>query len=650
MFDLTTSLANDIAGQKRTGKTKQFVFIRDDFAYKGPYQQARLNNIMTRSQIFTLWNTPCVVKAVDHFRTNDGIFIRYPNIMAGYQLESEPYLEGFSGLQYKILKNAPVVDVRQALSTNAWIPGELEDVIVALCHCYILGIGDMNLRNTLVDPLKHQFFIIDFDDNLGTDRDGEMFYFNKPPAKKLMWYEKVGHHYNKVADRLVPLLQDQVVVINDLTRRVQRTIDMLRQYAKTREMPVFGINQLNIAAPVQPKVLKAKHPTGVGILTIPQVPVIPPPIPVAPVATPPIHQVTPVLTLNIIQGKQGQMIWKGLRGGATKTYSGIDLDVAKSALQKYIRRNVSAKAILSAIELYRMGEVGGTAGVTNMYNRLSIIAAEDIGPANLSLALEVIRLVESDDRDIHKLVTMVQFMSESPKTRMMSHAWRAYAHPEGRAMSVKMGLPIDTTFTESDLKYVTENKNTDLFLSTDPESIRPYVLVFLKRLYEKDFNAFGWAQFFLDTSKEMTIAKRQKFVQGNTRCTTGKPDILLWKALSKVLSPEIHDILSEAYFNHGENRPFLQMAILTAINRLTYEKFDIDRGVQIWKQQQPVLNQMMNGDFHLEIDPYVIDKHTQKGRALGKGIQDFVDEGATVIPQNPDYYNETLEKIYRNRI
>lgn len=49
--------------------------------------------------------------------------------------------------------------------------------------------------------------------------------------------------------------------------------------------------------------------------------------------------------------------------GATKTFSGIDFDVAKSALQKYIRRNMPEKAILAAIELYRLGEIGGSPGV-----------------------------------------------------------------------------------------------------------------------------------------------------------------------------------------------------------------------------------------------------------------------------------------------
>lgn len=674
-FDFTTALANDIVGQKRTGKAKQFVFIQGDYAIKGPYQQGRLNNVITRSQIFAAWNTPTVVKAIDYFTTKDGIFVRFPNIMKDYQLEYDLYFETFSGLQYKVLKNAPVLDIGHALPTNPWITNEAEDVILALCHCNILGVGDMNARNTLVDVKTHQFYIIDFDDNLGADRDDEVFYFNKVPGKKLRWYELVSHHYNAVADRLIPLLTDATVINNNLVPRVERAINLLRRFFRTGvidralTIPDTGANQRKMIR--SPAILDVNAlTTGMQTLTLQPTQTVPTPKPRTPKTpkqpailqipgpiqmqpqVPTLQMAQQGLTLNIQQTqpqrKIGQMIWKGLRGGASKTYSGIDFDVAKSALQKYIRRNMPQKAIMSAVELYRMGEVGGDPGVTNTYNRLAIIANEDIGPANLPLVLEVTRLVEGGDRDLARLVAMVQLMAGSPKTRMMSHAWRAYAHPEGRAVSTRLGLPIDIAFTDSDLQYINENKNSDLFLPSDPENIRPYILVFLKRLYEKDFNAFTWAYFFLETAKDLTLVKRKKFVNGNTRSTTGKSDILLWKALAKILPPETHNILVEAYYNHTESRPFLQNAILVALYGLPYSKFDIEPAADIWRQQ-PSLQQMLNGDFTLEIDPFVIDKHTRKGRSMGMGIQEFVDEGAAVTPQDPNFYNETLETIYRNR-
>jgi len=834
-FDFTTALTYDIVGQKRIGKYKQFVFIHNNYAIKGPYQQGNLNNVISRSQIFTAWTTPCVVRAIDYLMTKDGTFVRFPNVMAGYKLESELYHETFSGLQYNVLKTPPVIDIGHAFLTNPWIPNEVEDLLLALCHCNILGVGDMNMRNILVDPIKHTFYIIDFDDNLGKDRDDQEFYFNKASAKKYRWYEKVAHHYNKVADRLIPLLTDPIVTTNNLISRVERAINLLRRFGTTEikglttgitfigdvkqiltelaggTLQQHEINRLAAAittrTPKQPAILQipgpatqipiqtnvicvkvkdirpkykdlkqwAEDPNNVyigrrgvvfitdetgtkvrypshdsiwanpfkiegittretsiqqyrnyilnklqngeisideleklrgktlgcwckeggqdipchgdvlvellelnkqGLLKVPikeritagPIPTQLPPVKRVPIPTqiPPIKnvpiptQIPPVekipiltptrLTLQIQQPtrKIGQMVWKGLRGGATKTYSGLDFDIAKSALQKYIRRNMPQKAILAAIELYRLGEVGGDLGVNNMYNRLAIIANEDIGPANLPLVLEVTKIVESGDRHVARLATMVQLMAESSKTRMISHAWRAYANPEGRAIAMKIGLPVDTAFTESDIIYINENKNSDLFLTSDPENIRPYILIFLKRLYEKDFNAYSWVYFFLETAKDTTLTKRRKFIHGNPRSTTGKADILIWKALSKILPPETHDILVEAYYNHTENRPFLQNAILIALYELPYKKFNIEPAVEIWRQQ-PVLQQMLNGDFTFEVDPYVIDKHTRKGRTMGKTIKEFVEEGSVVIPQSKEYYSKTLETIYKTR-
>lgn len=769
-FNLPTALASYICGQKRTAKSKQFVFLHGDYAIKGPYQQKRLFNVIARSQIFTAWNTPCVVKAVDYFTVKDGTFVRFPNIMTGYALESESYLETFSGLQYNVLKNPPVTDIGHAIPTNPWIVAEAHDVLLALCHCNILGIGDMNVRNTMVDPVKHQFFVIDFDDNLGSDRDDEIFYFNKRPRKDLMWYESVAGRYDAVAHKLVPLLSDEIVLANNLAPRVQRAIDLLRRYGHTastaltiadtgavqrkvtslliqspikiqetiqgniRETRVVSVRVEDIRPRYQDLQQWCEDPNNVyigrgGIVFVTGVDGkqvrYPPaslwanpfkigediigryreyilnrmrngeitaadlenlrgktlgcwckiggqdipchgdvllellgvrnPIPanqvVNPVVNPVVNSIiTPIVepVINSSGRKLGQMVWKGLRGGATKTYSGIDLDVAKSAVQKYIRRNMSEKAIMAAIELYRLGEVGGQPGVTNMYNRLAIIANEDIGPANLALVLEVTRLVESGDRDIYRLVAMIQLMAESPKTRMMSHAWRAYANPEGRAVALKLGLLLDTTFTEADMTYIAENNNSDLFLASDPENIRPCILIFLKRLQECDFNAYSWAYFYLEMVADLKLAKRKKFINGNTRCTTGKADILLWKALAKVLAPEIHDVLVEAYFNHTESRPFLQNAILVALYNVPYQKFDMEPAIAIWRQQ-PVLEQILNGDFVLEIDGFVIDKHTQKGRAAGATVQDFVDEGAIVIPQDEKFFNSVLADIYKIR-
>jgi hypothetical protein len=344
---------------------------------------------------------------------------------------------------------------------------------------------------------------------------------------------------------------------------------------------------------------------------------------------------------------KGYMNWKGMFGGSV-TYSNIKLDIAKSALQKYIRRCITEKALLIGFELYRFTEIPeAKAAVTNLYNRLAIIASEDIGPANLNLVLEVIRLTQSKNLDVGILYQSIKQLSESKKTRFPSHCWRSYANPDGRKVAIELGLPIDTEFISDDLSFIEENKDSDLFVKSDPDDLRSYLLVFYDRLIKKDLNAFTWCYFYLETSKDVTLStKRKKFIKGNQRCSTGKADILIWKVLSKFLDVECHDILVDAYYTHSENRPFLQLGISIALYGLKYEKINIISDPNNDKH----IDDMLNGRYEkIQIDDFVIDKHTKDGRSSGMTVQDFVDDGSLVIPEATEYHNELLVKIYSTR-
>ena len=184
-------------------------------------------------------------------------------------------------------------------------------------------------------------------------------------------------------------------------------------------------------------------------------------------------------------------------------------------------------------------------------------------------------------------------------------------------------------------------------MEDDPQVIRPYILIFKKRLEERDPNAFSWVYFFMVESVDVIITKRKKFINNN-RSTTGKVDILLWKVLAHFLNKEVHDTLVEAYYNHTENRPCLQLAILTALSDINYVKLDISEEVSGWETNE-LVNKMLNGEFKLEVDDYCIDKHTRKGRSLGKDVNDFIRDGTIVIPQDMNYYNELLSEIYEIR-
>jgi len=641
-FNLSNALENYIVGQKRTGKNKQFVFLCGDYVIKGPFTQGpftqgRFDNVINRSKILEQWKSPVAILAIESFTVPDGTFIKYPNFMKDYELESEEHTESFSDYKYNIVKNQPVLTLGQCLTTSTcsarnalpdkWIFDNFEDTLLSLCHCNILSVGDMNVRNIMVDPNTKQFYLIDFDDNLSSDRDDEMFYFNKLPAKKHNFYDNVKLHYNAVADRLIPLLNDEIIINNNLTDRVERIMRLLRQYGINNPVlkPILILpspNKIKLSLSPNPSIIKPLTPKIItGDVSINNRPIIKHPSP----------------------KPNGQMQWKGLLGGS-KTYSGIDLDIVKSALQKYMRRNMLDKALMSCAEFYKFSEIPeAKAAVTNLYNRVSIAANEDIGPANVDLVLEVTRLINSENRDVDILFSIVKLMCESKKTRLPSHCWRTYANPEGREVAKQHGLPIDTEFSEEDMLFINEHMNDDIFVKSDPENIRYYILMFWNRLIKRDFNCFTWVSYYMDVSKNLMLAKRNKFIINNPRCKTGKPDILIWKVLGKFLPNQTHDILCEAYFNHAESRPFLQFGIIIVLYNLPYNKITIDADKTI------NVHNLLKCEIPLVVDDFVIDKHTKQGKISGKTVHDFVNDGSIVIPEDMTYHDELLTKLYQIR-
>ena len=85
MADTTFSFLaeNCYAGQKRTGKSRQFVFLNGEEVWKGPYNQTKMDMIMMRSKIMKSWKTPLIV----HPLRTEGEWIIFPNVSAEYPIE-----------------------------------------------------------------------------------------------------------------------------------------------------------------------------------------------------------------------------------------------------------------------------------------------------------------------------------------------------------------------------------------------------------------------------------------------------------------------------------------------------------------------------------------------------------------------------------
>lgn len=581
------------AGQKRTGKSKQFVFLCGDEVWKGPYKQDKINTILSRSEVLKRWRTPLIV----HPLRVEQEWIVFPNIGKDYPIEKYFWnQESYSEHGYWVAERNIVDKMNNVILENKWLY-DMPEIIEACVHLWILGVGDTGFFNILADQQKKLVYVIDYEENAGNIREGECFYFSKDPAMKFKWYGNVAKHYSEIAKKLENLDPN-------FSEEIDHAIRLLLHYSKNDI--VDKMDQLQMS--------EAKETDGTG-----------------------------------------KMQWKGMFGGTT-TFSGYKMDVIKSGLQKYIRRGIVDKALYCGFELFRLGEVGGEAGMTNLFNRLRIIAAEDIGVAGFNSAIAVINMINQGIRDPGSLKSAIEMLGFSQKTRIGSHLCNVYKRPECIAYAKTKGIIIDTGYEIEDEKFISEHTSDDVFRDIVNEDLKACAIMFYKRLFEKDFNAVAWWGFFdyyanLDNVK---VKMRNAYYDGNKWRKSTKPISILFDVLDMFVDKFAMNVLKQAYFDipeskptakkphpSSENRAIFVLGIVAALYGIKYEKVDI-------VPNNEGLDDLLNGRYKLEIDDYVIDKHTAEGAQKGKTRVDFVKEGAIVIPEDMSYHYDDLVEIYMN--
>lgn len=336
--------------------------------------------------------------------------------------------------------------------------------------------------------------------------------------------------------------------------------------------------------------------------------------------------------------EQGQMQWKGMFGGST-TYSGYKVDVIKSGLQKYIRRGIVDKAVYCGFEMYRMGEVGGDAIVTNLYNRLRIIAAEDIGVADMGIALAVIDMVNMGNRDPATLQSAIKMLALCQKTRVSSHLYTVFRKLEARDYALSKGLHIDSSYTDEDEEFIAKHQSHPMFTHVQHEEMRSTAILFYKRLLEREYNAITWWGYFEHYAEGQKIGMRDAYFDGTKWRKSSKPITVLFDVLDVFIDTQI---FRHAYFSMpSEHRVIFMMAIGAAI-------FQIRSPIVKIIPDQNGLDQLLGGQYTLEIDDYVIDKHTLEGSSKGKTREDFVNEGAVVHPEDMAFRIDDFYDVYMN--
>jgi len=587
-ISLDILLKDGIICQKRTGKNKQFTFLYNNEIIKGPYTEEKANKIKQKFEKLKSWNTDYLIYPLEFIKdNNDIVFIKYPNVGIKNNFTIETYKESFSEYTCNLMTSRVGLEKVSDLITkpeNKWLFNFSTTIAITLIKEVLLCIGDRGLFNIIADKETHKIYIIDVDENSEIIRDSDTFYCSKDmkSSYKDVWKDNID--VEEVLNRL-----EKDIPRNDKNESYHEVITMFKKYHK--EKIVTGENNFtNLLIPADDKIIN-----------------------------------------NI-----GKMSFNRF---SSTTYSGYKTDVVKSSLQKYIRRCIKNKALISTFELYRMGEVeGGDPLVSNLYNRLSVISTEDIGPANINLALSTINFVLSKNRDKNRLFNLVGLLADSKKTRVLSHIWRMYDTGDGRRNGKAACINIKTIneITNPSLRKL-------VWYDEDPTVIIKYAEMFNKELGEKDINCVYWLSTFMSISEGLKIKKRNRRTN---------PMQIIFDILQNFLHESVYEILYKAYFTFSETRPFLMLAVWLAVyeTKQEYELINIDN--TILEDEEKVLDGLMIGDYNVEykIEDFIIDMHTKEGRDKGMDRKNFIEEGMKVCNEDERFKKgmfKIMEEIYR---
>lgn len=289
------------------------------------------------------------------------------------------------------------------------------------------------------------------------------------------------------------------------------------------------------------------------------------------------------------------------------TLNGYQFDVAKSALQKYIRRGMVDQAQYMACELDAFRWVpDGKANFTNFVNRVRVIALEDVGIGAPHELVKIGVLLENwltKDNNLlsENLTHLVQVLCKVPHSRYYSHVKMYYLK----------NPPIDIQ------KPVAKHP------LGDDENIREIVDQLVWCIENKDDSAVYWILKILDKPKLNT--KRQRSTD---------PGFLVFEILEKTVKnkPEILvtsiELCRSWYKILKVKERFLcclhPVYVWIFSDRIVVNPIPSDS-----EPLKPYENVLLNKKF--DLSEYVYDMHTKLGKKYGRDSTDFGVEGSLVM-------------------
>lgn len=495
-------------GQKRTSKVKPYVFLAGSYiepnvfqcgqcVYKGPYPKCKVTNALERYRNFKKLSLPMVVCATGSIEGEDGIYLIFPNLMAGLNIQVEDHYDLFIKRKVKVMMFSPIQPLNRYPDLIPRDPDIACTLLYVLVVCYILGVGDINLRNILVDVRTGHLFVIDFDDNRTNGViDHPLFYFTKYPHDKINWYNRMGYHYSHIVSWLEYLRPH---FIN--CKLLDQSITMLKKYS---------IDRVEVAQ----------------------------------------------------TGSLGKMKRLGVTSGLT--FSGWTHEQCKHQLLDALAQANLHDALICAVELYRLQDIGCDIIVSNMYNRLLYYAIEK--HQNIPLILSIAKLVENRDRDVYTLAAIVDHLISEQKTPIIYKTSEIVAEEP---------LPKES--------YMLEDRPDDLILMKHwRQQITTAQVDNLTDFLEQ----YG--------KNQSVVPKRLKIV--GARGSTSNRWILLWHAIRDLLDPAVYKILMLTAFMQRDFIPFLKLAATVIMIDSPIEPLNLTPTIQRYRDS-PLISNLLKGVY-----------------------------------------------------
>ena len=303
---------------------------------------------------------------------------------------------------------------------------------------------------------------------------------------------------------------------------------------------------------------------------------------------------------------------------SSKSYSGYEIGIVKSAMQKFLRRRMPSEMKWCVEEIYRFRSLArdekelkaSKALISNLVNRIIVMMDEELLFNEWAVYLKCRFLIDKfwEEDNVEYLYEICDLLCGAKLIRYSSDV-----------SCYHMKMAIKAIEDEEDVYQKFEQFKIEMEKGDVVKAFRIAIHLFLNQKEEK---------------LKKRVLRRDH------------PIYLIWEYLLNLEKVNANENLKKSIVyrfnefpkNRGEKKLFLTSAISMCI----YSE-RIDWSVN-WMEISSVVSERIEG--YLEIPSYAIDMHTKKGREMGKTRTDFANEGSLVVDEDKEYYNEEYRQFY----